>query len=358
MASTSATTEFPLDEARRIVRDLMAPRPLVYWLDFLFHITLGWAAFVATLLAPQFSVWQAVGYLVTALAFYRAVIFIHELAHLKRGTFGAFRLVWNILCGVPLLVPSFTYHGVHNDHHKRDVYGTDEDGEYLPFVTRGRLAIVLYVLEFVVLPFLFVARFVILTPVSYLHPALRRLVWAHASSLTIDLAYSRPPPDRRSGNGWRWQEFFAFVWGAAFIGLVVAGIVTWKALVLWYLVGLMIFLLNSLRTLAAHCYRNPGGRRMSVAEQYLDSVDVPGLPFVTALWAPVGLRFHATHHLFPAMPYHSLGEARRRLMRELPDNRLYAETLRGGLWDALARLWREAGRGPAGQAGQAGDVAS
>lgn len=344
MADKTATTKFPLDEARRIVRDLMTPLPSIYWTDFLFHITLGWAAFVATLLAPQFSVWQAVAYLVASLALYRAVIFIHELAHLKRGTFGTFRLVWNVLCGLPLLVPSFTYHGVHNDHHKRDIYGTDADGEYLPYVAKGRWSIVLYVLEFIILPLIFAARFVVLTPISYLHPALGRAIWQRASSLTIDLAYRRPPQDPRLGTGWRWQEFFAFVYGAGAIALVVTGVLTWKVLVLWYAVALMIFLLNSLRTLAAHAYRNPGDRRMSVVEQYLDSVDVPGLPFVTALWAPVGLRNHATHHLFPAMPYHALGEARRRLMRELSDNRLYATTVRRGLWDALARLWREAGR--------------
>jgi fatty acid desaturase len=103
-----------------------------------------------------------------------------------------------------------------------------------------------------------------------------------------------------------------------------------------------MFLLNSLRTLAAHSYRNPGDRIMEFAEQYLDSVNVPGNRLFTTLWAPVGLRYHATHHLFPALPYHALGEAHRRLVRELPDNTLYLQTLRNSLWDALRRLWREA----------------
>jgi hypothetical protein len=105
---------------------------------------------------------------------------------------------------------------------------------------------------------------------------------------------------------------------------------------------LLVFLLNSLRTLAAHRYRSPGDRRMSLFDQFLDSVDIPGNRFLTALWAPVGLRYHATHHLFPALPYHALGEAHRRLARELSDRELFLQSTRASLADALARLWREA----------------
>jgi fatty acid desaturase len=81
---------------------------------------------------------------------------------------------------------------------------------------------------------------------------------------------------------------------------------------------------------------------MDFAEQYLDSVNVPGHPLLTTLWAPVGLRYHATHHLFPALPYHALGLAHRRLATELPDSTLYLQTTRNSLWDALRRLWHEA----------------
>jgi fatty acid desaturase len=81
---------------------------------------------------------------------------------------------------------------------------------------------------------------------------------------------------------------------------------------------------------------------MDFAEQYLDSVNVPGHPLLTTLWAPVGLRYHATHHLFPALPYHALGPAHRRLATELPDPTLYLQTTRNSLWDALRRLWLEA----------------
>lgn len=335
-------SQFPMAEARDIVRDLFAPNPWIYWTDFLFHITLGWVAFVLTLRFPLFSAWQLIFYLVTVLAFYRALIFTHELAHLRKSTFRLFRFVWNVSCGFPLMVPSFMYNGVHNEHHKRNVYGTRNDGEYLPFAVEQPYKIVLYLLLIFVLPLLTAGRFILLTPLSFLHRKLRQLIWESASSLTIDFSYRRPGPSSKDEKTWQLQELFTFLYGAAAVVLVLTGILPYQVLVLWYLVSVLIFLLNSLRTLGAHCYRNPGDRVMNFAEQYLDSVNVPGNLFFTALWAPVGLRYHATHHLFPALPYHALGQAHRRLVSDLPDNTLYLQTTRNSLWDALRRLWHEA----------------
>lgn len=345
----SDETALPLARARALVRDLAEPRPWIYWLDFLFHATLGWGAFALALRAPAFEPLQGplqgIAYVVCALALYRAVIFTHELAHLRRNTFKGFRLVWNLLCGFPLLVPSFTYQGVHNDHHKRGVYGTAGDGEYLPFAAGPPARLVGYVALVLVLPILLAVRFILLTPLGWLHGGVRRWTWEHGSSLTIDPAYRRPAPGTRDSKTWRLQEFATFLYGATAITLTAIGVLPAAALGLWYAVGVLIFLLNSLRTLAAHRYANTGGRVLSVAEQYLDSVNIPGHPLLTPLWAPVGLRYHATHHLFPAIPYHALGAAHRRLLQGLGPDSAYADTLRAGLWDALHRLWREAKAG-------------
>jgi fatty acid desaturase len=74
----------------------------------------------------------------------------------------------------------------------------------------------------------------------------------------------------------------------------------------------------------------------------LDSVNIPGNKWMTPLWAPVGLRFHATHHLFPDLPYHSLGEAHRRLMQDNGENSLYGLTVSSGLVSTLNQLWNHA----------------
>ena len=338
--------EFPLREAHHLVRDLMTPNPWIYWTDFLFHITLGWAAFFTALLSPAFSLWQLGGFVVAVLALYRSAIFVHELAHLKKGSFKNFRLAWNILCGIPFLIPSFTYDGVHNDHHKPDVYGTSADGEYLPFATRRPAEMVAYVLLSFLLPVFLVARFVVLTPLCYLIPPLRKIVWERASSLTIDPNYRRAADAIRNDLNWRQQEIAACLLGAAIITLVVLDILPYSLLVLWYLISVTVYFLHSLRTLAAHAYRNPGDRKMTLAEQYLDSINIPGNFLITPLWAPVGLRYHATHHLFMSMPYHNLGKAQRRLVNGLTDNSQYIKTIRSGLWDALRHIWHESSSVP------------
>ncbi|HET9870701.1 MAG TPA: fatty acid desaturase, partial [bacterium] len=280
-------------------------------------------------------------YLLALLGLYRAVIFIHELAHLKKDSFPVFRAVWNLVCGFPLMVPSFTYMGVHIDHHKQKVYGTQEDGEYLPFVLVGRFRIILFLVMMGVAPAFVAFRFLVLTPLSYLVPPLRRLLWQRASSLVIDESYVRPEPADRDGRWWRLQEFLTFLYALAGAVLLWKGVLPWKAFFVWYAVAGGILFVNGVRTLVAHCYRNPADHVLEFSEQFLDSVTVPGLDFVTPLWAPVGLRFHAVHHLFPGMPYHHLAEAHRRFVRELPPNSSYHLTLRKDLWDALGRLWKE-----------------
>ncbi len=342
MSSSERAEGFPLAEARRLVKDLSVPDPLTYWTDFLFHIGLGWGAFVFALRLPSPSVGQGLCYVVSALALYRAVIFTHELAHLKRGSFRFFRLVWNITCGFPLMAPSFIYRGVHNDHHKGSFYGTKSDGEYLPFGVGKPSAIIAYLLLIFVLPLLLAGRFILLTPLSYLHRGLRQFVWETGSSLAIDLSYRRPEPSSRDDPSWRLQELGTCLYGITAVLLLATGVLSVEVLLLWYLVSVLVFLLNSLRTLVAHRYLNRGDRVMSVPEQYLDSVNVPGNLFLTALWAPVGLRYHATHHLFPSIPYHALGAAHRRLTEELSDNSLYVRTSEGSLWGALRSLWNDA----------------
>jgi fatty acid desaturase len=81
-------------------------------------------------------------------------------------------------------------------------------------------------------------------------------------------------------------------------------------------------LLNQLRTLVAHLWENDG-EPMSVTDQYLDTVNVPPPGLLPALWAPVGLRYHALHHLLPGVPYHNLGKAHRRLTGALENGSSY-----------------------------------
>jgi fatty acid desaturase len=334
-------TEIPMAEAKRVIQDLFEPKASIYWADFLFNDLLGWAAFVWTVKSPNFSLIQCLSFLVASLALYRAVLFVHELSHLKKGTFTVFRQVWNLLCGFPLLLPSFIYVGVHTEHHKQKIYGTHTDPEYFPFALAKPYRIPLFPLTMVAAPAAFILRFLILAPLSYVFWPLRKPLWILGSSLAIGGDYRRPLPDRQEKWTAGVQEFMAFAYVTTAFVLMAEGVLSWKLLVVWYLVAVFILVTNAFRSLVAHCDRNPPNHVMSLGEQFLDSTDIPGNPLLTPLWAPVGLRFHATHHLFMGLPYHSLGEAYRRLTKALPDS-IYPLAYRKSMWEVLVQLWKEA----------------
>jgi fatty acid desaturase len=77
---------------------------------------------------------------------------------------------------------------------------------------------------------------------------------------------------------------------------------------------------------------------MTVTAQYLDTVNVPPPALLPMLWAPVGLRYHALHHLVPNMPYHALGEAHRRLSAMLGADSPYHRASYPGLPGLVGRL--------------------
>jgi fatty acid desaturase len=108
-----------------------------------------------------------------------------------------------------------------------------------------------------------------------------------------------------------------------------------------YLTAVAALFLNSLRTLAAHRYRSTGDP-LTRAQQLLDSVNYPRRSWLIPLWAPVGLRFHAAHHLFPGIPYHNLAAAHDRVMGMVPPGSPYHRATGYGLVASLAELWGNA----------------
>lgn len=332
----------PMAEARVISRRFAEPRPAVYWTDFLISGAIGWGALIGAVLAPAWSLTQAALVIVASLALLRAVLFTHELAHLKKGTFGVFRLVWNALAGVPFLVPSYSYTGVHIDHHRPGVYGSSRDGEYVSFGAGNPWKSVGYVLLSAILPALLLVRFLVLTPLSWIVRPLRSVIWRRMSSLAIDLSYDRPPFNKDDDETWLVQETAAALFVLGVAALIYFGVLPMTLFYVWYAVTAVVLTVNALRTLGAHAYRYSGDVKVTKAEEYLDSVNVPDDRILGRLIAPVGLRFHATHHLFPATPYHNLPNLHEALVAELSDNAAYLSTSRKSFAHAFLCLWREA----------------
>jgi fatty acid desaturase len=327
-----------LKAAAKLTRDLNAPRSSIYWADMLGSALLGYAAlFAAMMVKPT---WLALGCgLVAILALYRAGSFIHELTHIKKGAVEGFRFTWNLVVGVPLMVPSFMYEGVHNQHHAKTYYGTVEDPEYLPLALMKPWTLPVFLIAAALAPIGMLIRFGVLAPLSLLSPKLRSLVVGRYSGLQINPKFVRPEPEGEFARDWAWQEAASSIWAIALLVMVATGVIPLRDFLIFLGVASGVMFLNQVRTLVAHLWEN-GGEPMSVTAQFLDSVNVPPPATLPALWAPVGLRYHALHHLLPGVPYHNLGEAHRRLCRELDTGSVYHGSTHRHLSMLVVRLAR------------------
>ncbi len=272
-------------QAYKLVVDLMKPKPWVYWTDLLVCAALGWGTLLIG--ASAHGRLAVACFIVSALALYRASHFIHELTHLKAGSVPNFEAGWNVVIGVPLLLPSFFYVGVHHLHHARSRYGTAEDPEYLPLAHRSPFNLVVFLIAAALLPVALIGRFLILAPLSLLHRTLRELTVTRASALAINPAFRRRWPTGQDLVNFHRQEIAATAWAFVLAGLLLTHIIPWHGF--FYAVGIAatVGFVNQIRTAAAHLFENEGGE-MTIEQQQLDSVNVPGNPLITTLWAPGG----------------------------------------------------------------------
>ena len=315
-----------IQQARRLVADLLVPNPAIYWADFLASLTVGYGAALVYLEAAPWSALQIASWLVAGVALFRLSLFIHEIVHFRRGEMTAFKVAWNVLAGIPLLMPSFLYEH-HLDHHNARHYGTPRDGEYLPLGVARLRTTCAFLAEIAILPALTVLRFLVGTPVSFLHPRLRQFVLERCSPLVINLQCRREIPPDAPRALWAALEWGCFLRACGLFTFLVASQihvggqaldVGWQRPIKLYVLALLALGLNHVRTLAAHRYRS-SGERMSFAEQLDDSINIEGRTPLVALMFPVGLRYHALHHVFPSIPYHNLGRAHRRILAAMPD---------------------------------------
>jgi fatty acid desaturase len=340
--ATSQATLFDVHQAKAIVRDLFKPRAAVYWTDMLISIVVAYGAAHFYFQLPAADPWKWVALAVSSFALFRLGSFMHELQHFSGSSMRKFAAGWNLLCGIPMLMPSFLYDN-HASHHRNTTYGTIDDGEYLPLGNGAWGHFAIYALQALLLPLLVIFRFLFLTPLALLSSTWRKWVLERFSYYGINPHYRHPPREPLPRSWWL-LEIACMLRAWAIPTAVLLGVTSPWRLPELYLLAVCSIGLNYVRNLAAHRYRSTG-ESMDYAHQLEDSINITGHPLWTELLFPVGLRYHALHHLFPTLPYHNLGKAHRRLMRELPANSPYRQTVHPSFVSVLRQLWADARQG-------------
>ena len=331
-------------EAHGVVADLFVHRPAIYWIDLIASAAIAWTATAVYFAADAGSLWQWSGLIVAALAFYRAGTFMHEIIHLPKAALPGFRTAWNALVGIPLLMPWILYRS-HIGHHSRAHFGTPDDGEYLPLAAAPLRETLIYLVRLPLLSLMALARFALAAPLSWLHSGLREWVLVRASAYVSNPFYAHRFPRREQARLLK-VEILCLAWIVFWLAMTLFGPVTFMHWLMAWALHALTLGINWIRNLAAHRYDNRGGR-LSHIEQLQDAVNLTGQTWLTCWLFPVGLRYHALHHLFPGLPYHSMGPAHRRLMTHFGPESPYAAANHGNFFVVVGELLRSASRTPA-----------
>lgn len=327
------------DDARALIGDLFERSPAVYWTDFVLSTGLGWAMTAVYFTAAPWSALQIVAFLVASVMFFRSGTFIHEIIHMPSRQMVWFKRAWNLFMGIPFLTPWVMYSN-HIEHHNHRRFGTPSDGEYLPLGSSPIRETLKYLAQAPLLPLFMFLRFAVLGPVSWFNARLRHWVLTRASAAVSNPYYSERFPKRLEGH-LKTIERICFVYIAVMAALVWRDVISLTQVAMGYALVAFTLGLNWVRNLAAHRYVNDG-TQMDLASQVDESINITGQTWLTVAFFPVGLRYHALHHLFPALPYHNMDAAHRRLMQHLPADAPYRATNRESFFVVVRELWQAA----------------
>ncbi len=81
-----------IQKAQHILKDLFQPKTYIFWLDLLLSTMIGWFFFTLACLAEPLSWSMFIVLIVSALALYRSLFFVHEISHLKSNAPAGFIL--------------------------------------------------------------------------------------------------------------------------------------------------------------------------------------------------------------------------------------------------------------------------
>lgn len=314
-----------------------------YCSDIIICVSIGWLAFIVSGKVQLFSWSFFLCFIVATIALYRAMGFIHEICHQQKNKkFKSFVTLWHIFVGIPLLLPS-SFYDCHLEHHNYKKYKTEYDPQY-PALKGNRFAIIkLVLLDPLLFPLNLIIRLLILSPLSILSPPLRSFLYCKFSSIAKRdfVAHFNNKQKELLAK----VEINILIFWSIVILLIVFKIIPLIYLAIWYFLVAAIWSLTFFRSLGEHSHDNLIETSLTVEEYLLDSFTYSRGGWQKFMYFPMyipGIRYHALHHLCPAIPYHNLPKAHQFLRENLPEDNLYLQTERLGHWHNIKNLWNKA----------------
>lgn len=328
-------------QIRQHISNQFDHKPHIYFADFFVTLLVGWFfAYLYLSQAGSVAV-QSIAYVAAGFALFRAGLFMHEIVHMPKGRMGAFKVVWNVLYGIPMASHSYLY-TCHLYHHKSSTFSTADDGEYLSLGRGSKWRIFFYLLEIPIAPLLGLLRFLLLVPLSFISPGVRSWMIRNASSAVMNPRFKLNKLELYD-RWWMVCDLASSAWLWLLVALAAYDVIAWQILVKAYFLIVLILAINWLRNLVAHTYTIENGS-VSYLTQFLDSINIKGPALIVFLFFPIGMRYHALHHLFPLLPYHALRHVHTKLKAELAPESPYLANTELDTFEALARLLKHSGR--------------
>lgn len=319
-----------------LIRPLLTFDRRRFLMDLLVTSLLAWSIAVAAYLAASEYATLFLC-LIGGCVFYRAATMIHDISHFQKELEKE-AFIWNLLVGVPFLIPSFMYVNQHLQHHSVARYTSDEDAEYEQYAGRGVGIVLLRLMKCPLLPLFAPVRFLFLAPVGLMSRRIGGIVRMHFSTLSLKIPFKRSVLPDGEIRTWVVLEAITWAYCLIFSGALWCSILSWKALAILYSYVAIGETLNVIRALGGtHGYRHSPAR-IGFRSQIEDSFNIESRSMLHRILFPNGLQYHALHHLFPRIPYYRMREAHTLLMEQLPRGSFYRALSLPTIWRGFKRV--------------------
>jgi fatty acid desaturase len=331
----NTTTDLGLKEIlQSLPKELLAPNVYVYYIDLILFALIGNVTLVIAAFTELFSAQFYVLMIACVLSLYRISFFIHETTHCGKKIKG-FNWTYNLLHGFLHKLPSYAY-TPHLNHHNLNTFGTEKDPEYEKIGGNPIWFnyIFLPLVPTLLVPFFLFLRWGIL-PIflPFIGPTARNLIYKHGSSIVINIRYTRDPPTQEERLDWYVQDLFCGLYTVGIMALLITNILPLQFPLVWYMAIYFGNVMNVIRGNLEHKYYTefkPSNQKQVV----LDSITIEPT-VITKILFPIGLNFHALHHMVAMLPYHNLEKVHHWLLTWLPKDHPYRVTITANLYTAI-----------------------